>query len=156
MAVPDRAWGPTRLLAHHLDKLILTLLQEGFQLRQRDFLVPILRPPQAQYRLRSPLGGVIEQALVDMTDLLDVESAEAEATRLGRAATRQPHPEDRRMILISLTPSGRTFIGKHLPERYRKAHRIVGCLTTGERKALVRIYSKVLDVLSTEGPEGHK
>jgi len=60
---------------------------------------------------------------------------------------RTPHPRDRRMIAISLTPSGRQFISQRLPERYQKVNRITSSLSRNERTVLLQIYKKVLDLL---------
>jgi DNA-binding MarR family transcriptional regulator len=60
---------------------------------------------------------------------------------------RAPHPTDRRMVAISLTPSGRQFIGQRLPERYQKLHRIMSSLLSEERAILLRTYRKVIDML---------
>ena len=58
---------------------------------------------------------------------------------------RGPHPNDRRMITISLVPAGREFIEERLPERYRGMAEIVGSLLPVERRAMVQSYIKILD-----------
>ena len=61
---------------------------------------------------------------------------------------RRPHPTDRRMVAISLTPSGRAFIQRHLPERYQRVHRIVSHLSKDERDRQLHTYAKVLEFLA--------
>jgi len=68
---------------------------------------------------------------------------------------RGPHPKDRRMIAVSLTPTGLEFIGQRLIERYRKMGRIMGTLSSEERMNLLRTYRKVLDVLAG-GPKKNR
>lgn len=70
--------------------------------------------------------------------------------------SRSPHPRDRRMISICLTPSGREFIEERLPERYRRIARVVGQLSPHERDAMIRTYTKILKAISEDLAEGHK
>ena len=69
---------------------------------------------------------------------------------------RRPHPSDRRMVAISLTPSGRAFLDQHLPERYRKTHELTGYLSKSERQCMLRVYAKVLRFLTPDRMEGRK
>lgn len=69
---------------------------------------------------------------------------------------RAPHPGDRRMVAISLTPSGRKFISERLPERYEKFHRVMSRLSSRERTLLLRTYRKVIDLLVSGMAEDHK
>ncbi|MCY2932057.1 MAG: MarR family transcriptional regulator [Planctomycetota bacterium] len=63
---------------------------------------------------------------------------------------RRPHPTDRRMVAITLTPSGRAFIEGRLPERYQRIHSIVSHLSKEERDLLLRTYAKVLAFLTDD------
>ena len=67
--------------------------------------------------------------------------------RAGHIA-RAVHPEDRRKVAVTLTPSGRQFTGERLPKRYRSITRAIGCLTVAERDTMIRVYRKVLNALS--------
>jgi DNA-binding MarR family transcriptional regulator len=67
--------------------------------------------------------------------------------KLGHTV-RMPHPTDRRMVAICLTPSGREFIGQRLPQRYRRFHRVMSGLSKDERAVQLETYRKVLDLLS--------
>jgi len=62
---------------------------------------------------------------------------------------RAPHPSDRRMIAISLTPSGREFIGQHLPERYQKLYRIISRISKDERATLLQTHAKIIDLVAS-------
>jgi DNA-binding MarR family transcriptional regulator len=75
--------------------------------------------------------------------------------KLGHTV-RAPHPSDRRMVAISLTPSGREFIGLRLPERYEKFCRVMSSLSKNERTLLLRTYGKVIDLLRCEMGEDGK
>ncbi len=67
---------------------------------------------------------------------------------------RGQHPTDRRMVVISLTPSGREFIAEHLVERYRKLFRTMDVLSKKERQLLMKSYRKVIDLLEGEAVRG--
>ena len=62
-----------RLLVEKLDQVVLALGPKPLQFGQWDFRVFALGSHQAQHRLGRPLGGVVQEALVDVADLLDVE-----------------------------------------------------------------------------------
>lgn len=61
--------------------------------------------------------------------------------------TRGPHPHDRRMLAIELTPSGLQFAERHLPEKYSLLQRLVGSLSPEERKSMLEVYAKILQVI---------
>jgi len=62
---------------------------------------------------------------------------------------RTPHPTDRRMVAVCLTPSGREFIGQRLPHRYQRFQRVMGSLSDDERAIQLQTYRKMLDRLSS-------
>lgn len=84
--------------------------------------------------------GLTRSAMTSALDSLE---------KLGHTV-RAPHPTDRRMVVISLTPSGRGFIGQRLPERYQRFHRIMGGLSQRERTSFLQVHRKVLDLLICE------
>jgi len=57
---------------------------------------------------------------------------------------RSQHPDDRRMVEIHLTDSGRCFMNEMLPLCYRDMTRMLVHLTEEERKIMPLIYRKVL------------
>ena len=73
--------------------------------------------------------------------------------RLGYTM-REPHPSDRRMVAVRLTPAGRAFIGEWLPILYRKLGLVMGRLTQEERAQLLKLYQKILDALHHEEEKG--
>lgn len=74
--------------------------------------------------------------------------------KLGHTA-RSPHPSDRRMLVISLTPSGRALIGQYLPDMYTRFSLVMGSLSARERAFLLRTYRKILDlVISSAAQQG--
>ena len=90
----------------------------------------------------TPADLAVEVALTRSAMTSALDSLE----KLGHTV-RMPHPTDRRMVAISLTAQGREFISQRLPERYRKFHRVMSCLSSDERTILLRTYRKILDVL---------
>ncbi len=75
--------------------------------------------------------------------------------KLGHT-TRGAHPSDRRMVAISLTPSGREFIDQRLPERYKKLYQIINRLSKDERAALLQSYGKIVNFLRCKMAEDRK
>jgi len=102
-------------------------------------------------------GGMTPADLAD--DVCLTRSAMTSALdsleKLGHL-TRSPHPSDRRMVIISLTPSGRTFLQEHLPERYRTLFGIMNSLSDWERETLLRIYRRTFILISSGAMEDRK
>jgi len=90
--------------------------------------------------------GLTRSAMTSALDSLE---------KLGHTV-RTPHPTDRRMVAISLTPSGRDFIGQRLPERYQRFHRVMAGLSQRERTSFLQVHRKVLDLLICELAEKPK
>jgi len=88
--------------------------------------------------------GLTRSAMTSALDSLE---------KLGHTA-RRPHPTDRRMVAVSLTPSGRKLMEQRLAERYRDLSRIVEALSKRERALLLNAYRKVLDVLVNDVAKG--
>lgn len=77
--------------------------------------------------------GLTRSAMTSALDSLE---------KLGHTA-RTPHPTDRRMVAVALTPSGRQFIGERLPFRYERLSSIICGLTGDERLFLLKTYKKM-------------
>lgn len=58
--------------------------------------------------------------------------------------TRTPHPADRRMMSIGLTPKGEKLLAKIIPEHFRRMAWLMAELSESERKTFVRLLNKVL------------
>jgi DNA-binding MarR family transcriptional regulator len=58
---------------------------------------------------------------------------------------RRPHPEDRRMQLISLTPAAREMLRELLPEQRKVEEHVLERLSPRERETLVRLLGKLED-----------
>lgn len=55
---------------------------------------------------------------------------------------RSPHPADRRMLLIELTPAGLELLTRALPDVRSAEAQVMGGLSTGERATLQRLLHK--------------
>ncbi len=60
---------------------------------------------------------------------------------------REPAPDDRRMVTVSLTPAGDKFMHDLLPVHFRLISAMMTGLTESERKTLVRLLAKVIGTL---------
>jgi DNA-binding MarR family transcriptional regulator len=58
--------------------------------------------------------------------------------------TRTPHPDDRRMVSVGLTPRGERLLIKILPAHFREMAWLMEPLSEPERKTLVRLLTKML------------
>ncbi|NMA42021.1 MAG: MarR family transcriptional regulator [Oligosphaeraceae bacterium] len=65
-------------------------------------------------------------------------------------AQRDPYPNDRRMLEVSLTESGREYIAAWLPDRYKKFSLVLESISSNERELLLRTYRKVFEILQKE------
>ncbi|MGC4112974.1 MAG: MarR family winged helix-turn-helix transcriptional regulator [Nocardioides sp.] len=57
---------------------------------------------------------------------------------------RRIHPDDARRVLLSLTPSGRTMMGKLFPEFNRAESYVIADLSATERQVLARALRKIV------------
>jgi DNA-binding MarR family transcriptional regulator len=57
---------------------------------------------------------------------------------------RRPDPDDRRGVLIELTPAGRKVIDAAYPEHMANEDRLLAPLTKSERKQLASLLKKLL------------
>lgn len=57
--------------------------------------------------------------------------------------TRNPHPEDRRMLRIETTAKARKLLAELLPEHFPSEARIVSALSGKEKETLVRLLGKI-------------
>ncbi|MBN1905720.1 MAG: MarR family transcriptional regulator [Deltaproteobacteria bacterium] len=60
---------------------------------------------------------------------------------------RESHPNDRRMLLITLTQEGIDFCKKTMPMRYAHVLRVMKGMSGDERKNLRGIYEKLLGII---------
>jgi len=114
----------------------------GLTARQVEILETLHHHPEGTL---TPADLSVEVGLTRsaMTSALD-------STEKMGYTVRDSHPSDRRMLVISLTPTGQDFIRKHLPERYRKACQIMSSISKTERKMLLRTFGKVLKFFERE------
>jgi len=120
----------------------------GLTARQVEIMESLYHNPEGTMT-PADLADEVSLSRSAMTSALD------SLEKLGHTV-RAPYPSDRRMVAISLTPSGRAFIGQRLPERYRKFHRVMSGLSNRERTLLLRTYRKVLDLVVSDTAEDHK
>jgi DNA-binding MarR family transcriptional regulator len=76
-----------------------------------------------------------------------------EADRLAKAGlvARRPDPQDRRAVLVTLTPEGRAVAERAVKTYLQTAEEVLGILEDEERAALVELLRKLLVAL--EGPD---
>lgn len=63
-------------------------------------------------------------------------------------ASRKHHPDDRRELIVSLTPAGRALYRKIVPFALARETELLGVLTTEEAKMLDRVMHKLSAALS--------
>lgn len=58
--------------------------------------------------------------------------------------SREPDPDDRRMMAVKLTPKGESVIRDYLPGHFKRTAFLVQPLTENERRTLVRLLAKIM------------
>lgn len=84
--------------------------------------------------------GVTRATITGLVDTLE---------RAG-LVTRTPHPADRRMMPVALTPRGERLLARILPEHFRRMAWLMGLLSESERKQFVSLLTKVLERAAEE------
>jgi DNA-binding MarR family transcriptional regulator len=87
--------------------------------------------------------GVTRATITGLVDTLE---------RAG-LVTRTPHPDDRRMMSVELTPRGQELLSAILPEHFRQMAWLMAPLAEAERKTLVTLLNKVLTRAAERAPE---
>jgi len=85
--------------------------------------------------------GVTRATITGLVDTLE---------RAG-LVTRTPHPADRRMMSIGITPRGEKLLSRIMPEHFRRMAWLMQPLSESERKSFVRLLTKVL-LRASESP----
>lgn len=132
-------------------------LSEAAQLIGRDHLAPFFRAHGLQrgefdvlatLRRAGAPHALSPTALYDAT-MVTSGAMTARIDRLERAGlvARQPDPDDRRGILVSLTPEGRSLVDNVVTEHVANEARILAGLTSDECETLSRLLGKLIETL---------
>jgi DNA-binding MarR family transcriptional regulator len=81
------------------------------------------------------LAGVTRATMTGLVDTLERDDL----------VRREPDKDDRRMMLVTLTPKGEALLKSILPEHYRRIAALMATLAEDERKTLVRLLNKVVE-----------
>ena len=57
--------------------------------------------------------------------------------------TREPHPDDRRMLVVRLTDSGKELMDQVMPDYFRRTSALMSGLSANEQKQLVALLTKI-------------
>ena len=94
----DRRRGTVGLLGEVVDQRGTISCGKGFELGERHLGLEVAglvaTAGEAERHLRGALGGVVEEPLVDVPNLLDVKGAEREPPRLHRATAWRLHLQE--------------------------------------------------------------
>jgi DNA-binding MarR family transcriptional regulator len=88
------------------------------------------------------LADMVSCTRATMTGLIDTLEKDG-------MVTRQQDPNDRRMMRVRITTSGRAFIDRLFPQHLRRVSTILGCLTESEQRLLVGFLQKIADHAAT-------
>jgi DNA-binding MarR family transcriptional regulator len=97
---------------------------------------PAARPCQAGPCTPAELADAAGVTRATMTGLIDTLERDGYVTR-------EPDPEDRRMMSVRLTAKGERFLVDFLPGHFRMIAALMGTLSESERKTLVRLLTKI-------------
>lgn len=81
------------------------------------------------------MAGVTRATMTGLVDTLERDDL----------VRREPDKDDRRMMLVSLTPKGIERLKAILPEHYRRIAALMATLAEDERKTLVKLLNKVVE-----------
>lgn len=101
------------------------------------------------------MAGVTRATMTGLVDTLERDDL----------VRREPDKDDRRMMLVTLTPKGLELLKSILPEHYRRIAALMATLAEDERKTLVRLLNKIVEqsqklttteqALETAHPKNH-
>jgi DNA-binding MarR family transcriptional regulator len=134
-----------RLGRFHDRSIGAVLAGHGLQFDEFDVLATLRRtgPP---FRLTpTQLRSSMMVTSATMTNRID---------KLERRSfiVREPDPDDRRGVLISLTANGRALVDRAVADHVDNEHRLVSGLSTAERKSLANLLRKLSVASGEESP----
>jgi DNA-binding MarR family transcriptional regulator len=103
--------------------------------KERGFLPGQPRTPAEL----AELSGVTRATMTGLVDTLERDGW----------VRREPEVEDRRMMLVRLTPTGHQALMAMLPVHFRQIGAIMAALSEAERKTLVGLVDKLVDQVAT-------
>ncbi len=91
------------------------------------------------------LANTINVTRATVTGLLD-------GLERDELVVRKQDENDRRMVLVSLTPAGVAMMDRFLPEHFGRIQELMSCLSTQEKNQLRELLTKVCDHIPTVVP----
>jgi DNA-binding MarR family transcriptional regulator len=113
----------THLARHQLSMGKFTVLMQLFRTKEKR-----LTPSECAER-----AGVTRGTITGLLDGLEKDGL----------VKRQPHPEDRRRLVVQLTPQGQQKLTQMLPEHFCRTTGMMAYLTGDEKKMLIQLLSKL-------------
>lgn len=117
----------------------------GLTLSQFDVLAALLRAGPPHQLSPTQLGRLVILTSGAITNRID-------RLELMGLVARTPSRDDRRGLLVGLTPAGLERVNAAAPARFAEARRNLAPLTEGEVAAMVESLRKLLVALSEEAP----
>lgn len=111
----------------------------GLSSRQMDTL-EVLFHKQDEAITPAQLAEEVHLTRSAMTSNLDVLARK-------EYISREAHPSDRRMIIITLTPKGIEFCEEIMPVKYQNMCRVMKGLSKGARETLREVYIQIMKIL---------
>jgi DNA-binding MarR family transcriptional regulator len=136
----ERIVNRTSMVVRHLDRAAVDTLDEvGISQGELKVLLRLVRG-------KRPAGEIARHLLVStgtMTNRLDkLES--------GGLLARQPDPNDRRGVIVELTPAGRATLDRYIAVQAKRERQLMTGLTIPEKQELGRLLRKLLASVESE------
>lgn len=125
-----------RVASDVLEGMSLQYARNGTSQGRYLALMMLDRPCAQDGMLPSELADKLGVTRATVTGLLD-------GLERDELISREMHPEDRRAFCIQLTPKGREFLARLLPDHYRRIAGLMAHLDRDERSQLVALLAKV-------------
>ena len=135
-----------RIFAHATRAIEATLKQWGLQMGEFDVLATVRRSGPPYTLAPSQLTRWLMLSPSGITSRLD------RLEKLG-LVERKATPEDRRSLLVVLTPEGKRVVDEAVTAHVANEARMLAPLSGAERKALDQILRKLLDSFETASGE---
>ncbi|MGQ9457012.1 MAG: MarR family winged helix-turn-helix transcriptional regulator [Anaerolineae bacterium] len=130
----ELAWYERRRFTHDLGELGLTMPQ---------FVTLNVLHASGSPCPMGALADTVDQCSATMTGIVD------RLVRLGLVERRRSEA-DRRSVLVGLTPAGKTLLRRAKEQRQERMRKVLAHFAPEERKVIVRLLQKYLQVLREE------
>jgi len=132
-----------------LDLIMPQIVRRFHAIPSRPHRTPSLSVPQLRMLLMLEIEGDASMGELARRASVTMPTATSSINTLvdGRYVSRRRSPDDRRVVLVSLTAKGRKVLERFRAERRERMAAVLGQLSPGDQERFVQAFEDILEIL---------